>query len=224
MWMRILTPGRSASGKRSKSDSLGMTLIELLVAMAIVGMIMAVAATGLRSVFDVNLKSAASRLASTLRYLSNKAVTDHLYLRMVYNLEDETYQVEESSDPFVISPAEEEEEARKEEKKEGEEEETEAEAEEGEKTAFTQSEAKFIQPTKLPSDVFFKDVSVSYLPQKREGGLVRTYFFPDGFATATVINLRDEDDEDHYSVELFPLSGRVRVAGEYREALTEEKR
>lgn len=215
MSTRTLTPGRSASRRRNSRPE-GLTLIELLVAMAIVGMIFAVAATGLRSVFNVNLKSSSSRLAGTLRYLSNKAVTENRYLRMVYDFESQSYHAEESDDPFVVSPEPPEPEKKKE--MEGE------EKPEEEQAVFSPSESKLLKPTKLPSGVFFKDVTVSYLPQKQEGGQVFTYFFPDGYATATVINLRDEEDQEHFSIELFALSGRVRVEGEYKESSTEEKK
>ncbi len=207
--------GRLVSSRRSK----GLTLIELMVAMAIVGLIFALAASGLRTAFNVNLKSSSTRLAAILRYLSNKAVTEHLYLRMVYDLDSQTYFAEQSGDPFVISPEGEEEGAKKEENEEEAQKETEGEeGTEGEKqTAFTQVESKLLKPTKLPSDVFFKDVSVSYLSQKTESGTAYTYFFPDGYATATLINLRNEEDDDHFSIEIRPLSGKVKVEGEYRE-------
>lgn len=182
-----------------------------MVAMTIVGLMFALAATGLRSVFNVNLKQTASRLGSTLRYLSNKAVIDHLYLRIVYDLEGQTYRVEESADPFVISPEEEPS------QKEGE------EAEEKE-SAFTPSESKLLKPIKFPSDVLFKDVSVSYVSQKKETGLAYTYFFPDGFATGTLINLKDDKDEEHYSIELLSLSGKVKIEGEYKASFSEEKK
>lgn len=202
--MPTLIPGRLVLAKERNNK--GLTLIELMVAMTIVGLMFALAASGLKSVFNVNLKSASSKLASTLRYLSNKAVTDHVYLRIVYDLEQQSYSVEESSEPFVIDPDE----SDKGEKDSDGEETRETEA-------FSQAESRLLQPTKLSSGVFFKDVSVSFLNGKTEHGKAYTYFFPDGYATATVINLRDEDDEEHYAVELSPLSGRVKVEAEYRE-------
>jgi len=192
----------------------GFTLIELMVTMAIVGVIFTIAMTGLRSAFSVNIKSAAGKMAATLRYLSNKAVTDHMYLRMVYDLQENTYHVEESADPLVISP----EEDSSESKKEGESKDGEKKSESG----FTPSESKLLESVKLPSGVAFKDVTVSYLSGKREQGKAYTYFFPDGFATPTVINLKDEDDQEHYSIEVMPMSGRVKVIGDYKESLSEE--
>lgn len=220
--MRTLTPGRLASKRQNNAS--GLTLIELMVAMAIVGLIFAVAAVGLRSAFNVNLKKTASSLASTLRYLSNKAVTEHQYLRMVYDLDEQSYHVEASENPFVVSSEPEEEEKKPAEEETPEDsEEAEEEADES-KPVFTQLESRLLKPKKLPSDVFFKDVTVSYILGKREQGQVFTYFFPDGFATPTLINLRNEEDVDYFSVELFPLSGRVKITSEYRETLTEEKK
>lgn len=187
--------------------------------MAIVGVIFAIGVTGLRSVFNVGLKSAAGKMSATLRYLSNKAVTDHMYLRMVYDFEGQSYHVEESADPFVVSP-EEESGAKKKEKGSI----AEREGEESKTSSFTPSESKLLQPVKLPSGVFFKDVSVSYLKDKKTEGEAYTYFFPDGFATPTLINLRDEDDGEHFSIEVLPLSGRVKVTGEYRGSLSEEQK
>ncbi len=200
--------------------------------MAIVGLIIGVSATGLRSVFNVNMKSAAGKLAVTLRYLSNKAVTDHRYIRVIYNLEAGSYSVEECTEPIVVSLEDEETRAEKEKKEEakpvpeegeGEGAEDEGTAEEGApKTAEScaPSESSLLKPVKLPSGVFFKDVSVSYLKEKKDKGEIYTYFFPDGYATPTLINFKDEEDENHFAVELEALSGKVRVASEYKEHFT----
>lgn len=231
--MRTSTPGRSASKKRnSLLGSSGLTLIEILVAMAIVGLIIGVSATGLRSVFNVNMKSAAGKLAGTLRYLSNKAVTDHRYIRVLYDLEAQSYSVEECTEPVVVSVEDEETQAEKDKKEEAKPAPEEGEGEgaggeEGEggaaKTADScaPSESSLLKPIKLPSGVFFKDVSVSYLKLKKEKGRIYTYFFPDGYATPTLINFKDEEDENHFAVEVEAFSGKVRVASEYREHFSE---
>lgn len=200
--MRMSTPGKSVSLKKSNS---GFTIIELMVVLAIVGLTSVIAAAGLRFLFNANLKGTSGRLATTLRYLSNKSVTDHVTLRMVYDLEGQSYHVEGSRETVVVPP----------DASQG----TSPSAPEEvpEDPVFSPVESPLLKPVKLQSGVFFKDVSVGYSPQKVEEGKAYTYFFPDGFATPTLVNFRDEDDKDHYSVELLPLSGRVRVKGEYRE-------
>ncbi len=193
MWMPTFSRGKLGFPRNSR----GLTLIELLVTMAIVGLLFGVSVVGLRSAFNVDLKKASMRLSSTCRYLRNKAITDHQYLRVVFDFESQSYRIEESSEPFVIA--------------------TEEKAEEEGPKNFVASESKLLEPVKLPGNVFFKDITVSYLSGKQEKGEVAVYFFPNGYATPSLINLRDEADEDHYSIEVAPLSGKVVVVGEYRE-------
>lgn len=234
--MPISIRGKSASKRPSKcfGTQSGLTLIEILVAMAIIGLIVGVSVTALRSVFSVNMKRTAGQLAATLRYLSNKAVTDHRYIRVIYDLQAQSYRIEECTEPILVSIEDEEKEAIDAEKQAEEGGDLVAEGEEGEgkegeakstkTSSCVPSDSRLLKPVKLPSGVLFKDVVVSYLSGKREAGKAYTYFFPDGYATPTVVNFKDEDDEDHYSVELEALSGKVKVASEYRESLTEGSR
>lgn len=190
-----------------------MTLIELMVAMAIVGLLFAVAAVGLRKAFDVGLKESARRLGSVVRYLRIQAVTEHQYLRLMLDVDRSLYWVEKSAAPAVISPEEEEKRTSEKKVEEKETEETEAE----DQPTFEKAEGALVRETRLESGASFKDIQISYLPGKRTEGIVALYFFPDGSVTPAMINLKDEEDEDHFSVEVFPLSGRVRLEGEYRE-------
>lgn len=189
---------------RNSPSEVGLTLIELMVAMAIIATIFVVSASGLRQLTSADLKNSASQMASMLRYLSNKAVTEHVYLRVVYDLDAQSYWVEESREKFLIVK----EEKEKEEKEEKEE----------TKEDFAVSESKLLKKKTLPNDVRFKDVYADYLEGKRESGQVHTYFFPDGYATGTIIHLHNKDDEeDLFSIELQSLSGKVRISREYVE-------
>jgi len=187
----------------------GITLIELLVALAIVGAVFAVAATGLRTALNTELKRSARELSSLARYLRTKAVLERKYLRLVLSLDNAEYWVEESSEPFIISPEAEEMVVKKEKKEEGE--------EEKEETEFQEVDELLAKRRRLGSGVLFKDLFVSYLPGKREQGEGRVYFFPDGFSTGATINLKNEEDEDFFSIEVLPFSSKVSVVGEYRE-------
>lgn len=204
----------------------GMTLIELMVGMAVVGVILSVVVGGMRNVLDTEMKSTASRLGSTIRYLYNKAVTERLYLRVVYDLDEHSYKVEATTEPFVIStegtPGATKQEPSPEEPAESESAEGEEEGEVTETAVFSEEESYILKAVTLGSGVYFKDVQVSYQEGRAEEGLAYTYFFPNGYATPTVINLRDEEDEDNYSLEVLPLSGRVRIRSEYRELHAEE--
>ena len=195
----------------------GLTLIELMVAMAIIATIFVVSASGLRQLTSADLKNSARQMASMLRYLSNKAVTEHIYLRVVYDLDAGSYWVEESHDKFLI--VKEELAPKLDQKKEKEKDTEESEGkDEGENENFAPSESRLLKKKTLPNEVRFKDVYADYLEGKRESGQVHTYFFPDGYATGTIIHLHNKDDEeDLFSIELQSLSGKVRISREYVE-------
>ncbi len=159
-------------------------------------------------------------MASSFRCLSQKAVMDHLYIRVVYDLDQHAYRVEESTEPQVIDPNEgkdEEDSDKKDDKKD------EGEPEETPEEGFVSVESTLLRAVQFSSDVRFRDIQVSYLSEKKEKGTVASYFFPDGYATPTLVHLKDdEEDGDQYTIELFP-GGRVRVMTEYHETFGEEE-
>ncbi|MBI2981346.1 MAG: prepilin-type N-terminal cleavage/methylation domain-containing protein [Deltaproteobacteria bacterium] len=207
--MRTSTPGKLAFPKKNS----GITLIELLVALAIVGVIVALSTSALRTALNAELKSNSRELASLIRYARSKAITEHKYLRVALDFGESAYWAEVSADPFLISP-------EGDEKKKSDEEV--ASGEEPEKTFEEIEDDLLLKRRPLGNSVFFKDVAVGYLPGKRSEGVIYLYFFPDGYATEAMINLRDEDDEDHFSVKVVPLSGTVNIVGEQRDL--EEKK
>ncbi len=188
---------------------------------------------------DADMKKASNRLASTIRYLYNKAVMEGVYLRIVFDLNEQTYWVEATHDPVLLVAEEKPKDRKREEEEKTEEKEkaevaekTEAETETGEseaektlgqipkleikKPVFSQVEAYLLKPTKLPDPVFFKDVMTEHHPLPVEGGEATIAFFPNGYVERAVINLRDEDDEVHYSLETNPITGQVKITNEYR--------
>ncbi len=206
-----------------------MTLLEIVVAIAIVGLIVGVVVSRMDQYLELDMRKTSNKLSSTIRYLYNKAATDGLYIRLILDLEERTYWVEATTDPTRLSedmelggPAEAQEgEAAA---AEGEEfAEKGEELEEGEKPkikypkpSFGQIDSFLLKPTKLPDSVFFKDVFVEHRPAGVDGGKVAIYFFPNGYVEHAIINLRNEDDDYHYSIETSPVSGKVRVENEYR--------
>ena len=198
-----------------------MTLIELMVGMAIVGIILAVVVGGMRSLLDSEMKEASAKMASTIRFLYNKAATERLYLRIVFDLEEESYHVEASAEPFLVTRMTEEDMAERRKRVEAAEQGEAPEEDAAPPNPFSPQESYLLERVRLPDGIFFKDIQTSYQAEKVEGGEAYIYFFPNGFATPAVINLTDEDDEVHYSLEVLPLSGRVRIESNYGELYVE---
>ncbi len=199
----------------------GFTLFEIIVAIAVVGLIMGVAVSQMGDFLEWDLKKATNKMASTIRYLYNKAATEGLYLRLVLDLEEQTYWVEATSDPLTVRRGAEG--ASLARGGEGEEAAEEEELAEGEipklkppKPTFGQVDSHLLRPTKLPGAVFFKDVQVEHRQGTVGDGKVAIYFFPNGFMEEAIINFRDEGDEVYYSVRTHPLSGRADIEAGYR--------
>ncbi|MBI4126129.1 MAG: hypothetical protein HY465_01415, partial [Deltaproteobacteria bacterium] len=81
---------------------------------------------------------------------------------------------------------------------------------------FSQVAEHLLRPVKLPDGVYFKDIAVEHDPRAVNAGKVTLAFFPNGYVEAAVINLRDEDDEVHYSLKTKPVLGEVSIESEYR--------
>ena len=202
----------------------GLTLFEIIVAMALVGLIMGLTIGGMGRLLEWDMKKASNRLVSTMRYLYNKSATEGMFIRLVLDLDEHVYWVEATMDPFVVSRGEGGLGAAEESKEETEtktlkgawEEEGEVQKLKPRKAKFGQVDSFLLKPTKLPSSVFFKDVYVEHRPAPVEAGKVSIFFFPNGYVEEAVINLRDEDDEVHYSLTTNPISGRVQIESRYK--------
>lgn len=211
----------------------GFTLFEVMIAIAIVGLVLGVVVVRVNRSADKNMKAAGNRLAAVVRYLYNRSAIEGLYVKLVLDLDGQTYWVETSTDPMVISreSSETEEKDRdKDKSKDKDKDEGESEGKDEDKDKTKEGEEKLLSPkesfmaedshllkaSKLPSVVFFKDVWVEHKKGPAESGEAAIYFFPNGYVEHAMINLRDKDDKTHYSIETEPLSGAVNSETEYR--------
>lgn len=200
--------------KQHPSHALGMTLIEIMITVAIIGGIMALAATVMFPSDDAKLRDEATRLAGTIKFVYNEAAIKNKYYRLAFNLEENSYRVESSSEPFFVSTeTPEDQKAAKKKPAEGEG----ADGEGAAPPAFTAEEGIMVKPVKLANGLKIKDVSVLHSPERREVGTVYVYFLPNGWAEPMVINLSDEGEETFYSLQINPLTGKANIRSEYLE-------
>ena len=217
MWLRLM------SSKR------GFTLIELMVTIMLIAVVMGLVVSGLNR-GDQEVQQSADRLAATMRFLHDKAATEGSYIKLVLDLDEQSYWVESSRDPYLLSRPDE----------------IAAETAEKEKTdvasktspestllpaevkplkpkepTFSQVSDFLLKATRLPDGVFFKDIYVEHLPSAAGTGKATIAFFPNGSVEEAIINLRDADDRFGYSLKTAPLLGRVDVTDGYRDLKVE---
>ena len=220
-------------------DARGFTLIEVMVAMALVAMMVAGAVVGLRSLAKSDLRATASHMAGAIRYLFDRASTTGRVHRLVFDFDTGKYWAETSDDQFIFASGKESEETRKKEaEKLAKEEEAQRIAAEKEAffgasqipsrympKPFQPKRAKFnafremtLKPVTLKSGAVLADIYTPRLIKPISTGKGYLYFFPMGMTEAAVIHLSDKKGETFYSLIVHPLTGRVSVKSSFIEA------
>ncbi|MBI4125024.1 MAG: prepilin-type N-terminal cleavage/methylation domain-containing protein [Deltaproteobacteria bacterium] len=206
-----------------KSRNSGFTLIELLVALALIGLILGLAVGRMGKLLDREMKHAANRLGSTIRYLYNKAASDGVTFRLVLDMEEQKYWVESTTEVFALRREEEEGPGTRDqgpgtEDEEGEEENLgEPETIKPKEATFTPQESFLLKPVSLPKGIYFKDVYAEHQTERLDTGRAFIHFFARGYVERSVINLRDGDDEVRYSLTVNPITGAVKIEKGYKE-------
>ncbi len=192
----------------------GLSLIEIMIVVAMIGGMMVLGTTMLFPGNDQKVQEQAVKLAGTIKFLYDEAAVKNKYYRIVFNLDDRTYMIESSSDPVMV--ALEDEEKIKKPSASGETLPS-ADGSPPPEAGFSPEEGLLIKPVKLPAGVRFKDILVMHEKTPRQSGTVQAYFFPNGYVEPMVINFADDDEEVFYSLEINPLTGRAKIRSEYFE-------
>jgi general secretion pathway protein H len=209
-----------------------MTLIEVMVVIAIVGLMMGASVYSFRAVTKSELRGSASKLAAAIRYCFDRSVTTGAYYRIVLDLDGNKYWAERSEERMYLSRGKEASPGRgqafdvaaKE-----------AQLDEEAKKVDEQLRslggvAATIDPPPKPKRAKFQTFKDATLPQVKLGrprladvltprqpeayskGRAYLYFFPDGHTENAVIRLSDGDS--WYSLVVHPLTGRVEVVSD----------
>lgn len=195
----------------------GITLLEILAALALVGVVVGLGAGQMSKMTGRNMRLEARKLASNIRYLYVKSATDNRAMRLVFDFEARKYWGEETSDLFALKSRREmadDAEADRDEKTSATEEETGTKPQQAE---FSISASKFLKEQELPRGIYFKEIYAEHQLEAATEGKAYIHFFPQGYVERSIINLRDKEDELHYSLEVNPINGMVKIGNTYKE-------
>ncbi len=210
----------------------GMSLLEIMVVIAIMGAAMAISIPSLNAVFDVEQRSAARQLASTYSLLISEATLRNVSFRIAYNLDRRSYKIEVGDPNTLVFGSPESRLAWEEEQEDKLKMFTKREIKEGKADDMLDStDSKFAGLTapgfdadvELPTNCAF---AWAYTPQygepiapsekepedPSEEHIVYSYIFANGTAEYTVIRIVDMNaPDDGYTIEVEPLSGKVTI-------------
>jgi len=214
----------------------GFTLIEILVVLAIVGILAGLSIRGLRSLARSDLRASVTHMAGAIRYLFDRASTTGQYHRLVIDIESGRYWAEVSDDMFYLPrDPETESSAKKLAALESELDEKQARQKEMAAAAgdvdnskilpmdFRPKKARFgafkesnLKPVTLKNTAVM-DVFTPRVADPVIKGRAYIYFFPLGQTEPAIIHLSDPTQQTIYSLVVHPITGRVRIYNSYIE-------
>lgn len=234
---RLRSPPRPP-GRRRGALRRGLTLIEIMVVIAVMGLIALIAVPALGGLMDLQQRSAVKELATTYTWLLDEAALRNVTFRVAMDVDRGTWKVEVGEPGSVVFASPEEREEHDEELRDKMSRYTKRELEEGaaeELEGLTGrfeglSDPSFETEQQLPRGTRFAWVwtpqygddgvepnpkllaGEEELDEEAETTMAYSYVFDDGTAELTVIRIVDEDDpEDGWTLVVEPLSGRVRL-------------
>jgi prepilin-type N-terminal cleavage/methylation domain-containing protein len=188
------------------------TLMEVLIVLAIVGMIIGVGIPQVQRVLRTNLKTSAMRISGTIRLAYDSAVVKGTIHRIVFDFDKRSYKLEVSNTNELVS-VEELSSLKKTEKEKKEE----GEAEPA--PSFSPYEGEAGKGNILPAGIVFDSVENVSLKKKVTSDVAYLYFFPQGMTEDVIIRLKSEKGErGFYSIRVNPADAKTKVEGRYIEA------
>jgi general secretion pathway protein H len=207
----------------------GITLVEILIAIALLGLVMGGIAVGAGAFRGVALRNASSRVAALVSFASHESIIKGRPLRIAIDLGAQGYRleamVEQGDKAASYLKASEKESSR-----------DESERDEPFKSGISLGVADMIQPPPmlrpkpqwqpledasikvepLPKDLVFASMFTSQLADPLAEGTGYLYFWPNGQSERALLWLsfagaEDEDNDAFYSILVEPLSGKAVV-------------
>lgn len=205
-------PGRSLQS--------GFSLLELLVVLAILGLIFAVAIPSMSRFFGVSIQTTTREVATTIRNAFNGAVVTGKVYRLVYDIDKSKYWVEEGPAGVLVDT----EEAKKNRERFGRKK-KEKSPDQAKSEGFQMAKAVTRKPIGLPLGISFDDVITPASSVPVSKGRAYTHFFPHGLAEQTLVHLKDTSGH-RISLVIQATSGQTEISNRYlslEESLGEAK-
>lgn len=216
----------------------GFSLIELLVVLGIVAFIAAMTVNSIPTLTPgQKMRDESVKIINIARYVYYQAASDGLYYRLTFDLDENNYFVEYSSEPFYVVREGDEKEALRirneedakdfdstidldtEESDEGEEGESEDGAAPPPAANFSELDDEIVETQSLGGSVRFHSIYVMHQALPVKEGKAYLYFFPRGQTEFAILTLttadKDEDaeeiDADALTLIVNPLTAAIEV-------------
>lgn len=211
----------------------GFTLLEVSIALLLMGMALAVTTMSISAVTSAELKKTTGMIQGLMRDTYTRAALSGNAHRVVFDMESRTYWVE-ATEGGVVMPREKLELTREglafldpvDERLDGVEADTTDEEERAKIELFKpkswtpvpfpgDDRLDEVKPAELPTDIWFKSIWADHLDEAAVGGQVAVHFYPGGYTQEAHITVTDEEaGKNTLTLVTIPLTGEIYVEEE----------
>ncbi len=177
----------------SKKSSVGFTLIEILVVLAIIGIVLSLGMPAIETITVQKVNSTTRKFMGLIKSVRNDAILLNLIHRLAINLDDQTWWVESQKNLSTLSKNDDD-------------------------ASFYYADKYSKSPQKMPSGVVFSKI-LKQQDGLHDSGTIYIHFFPNGFIERAILYIKKENAESaFYSLIINHSTGKVNpIPGEVKE-------
>jgi prepilin-type N-terminal cleavage/methylation domain-containing protein len=185
----------------------GFTLLEVIVVVAIIGLIAGIGIPQINRVFRTNLKTTSTQISSMIKYSYDAAIINHMTYRIAFDFSSNTYHLEvsKSQEGFLLDAEEDKKESilYKDEKQKKE-------------NNFAPYSGEWGRAVQLPQNLKIENIVDVKTRKEYSSDIFYLYFFPHGQTQEVIIRLNGEKAKiGFYSIWVDPITARCTVEGRY---------